>query len=220
MTKYYIYSQTFASKNIGYHYDAYTDNPYLIRKYNSDIEKYLINSKYYVPPVYYNNITEVESENEEKMIHLVNRMEITSPLSKDNKLWLLNSQNSDNSIVLNDSTYNKFIEKFILTNEAPKMDHDLYRLSRPKTIAYLSKYLRSNVFNEIVGPITMLYNAHKRIKYISGELNQPLITRNRLESELWYIIDECNELDRFIQMDIKRASWISCGHTSSLSLNE
>ena len=203
MPKYYVYAQGWSNSNIASCYDAYTDNPYIMKEFINQMDRYLKNSGY-IGPCIRSDLLEIESENEDSLIKLLARMKIGFSMSTENKLWSITNEFNQTTVVTNRAIYSKFIETIIVSNEIRKIDVNLYRLSRPGTLTYITAYMREDVANEILKTIKLIYNAHMLIKEAierdGGDYG--ILAKDRKESELWFIIDEGTELLRFMEMDI------------------
>ena len=202
MTKYYVYTQQWCDTSIANCYDAYTDNEFLMKEYLDQIDLCLKNSGY-ISPAIRNDILEIESKSEEHLIDLLDNMEIGNFMSKENKLWAIDNDFTKSRVIINDKIYDKFIETFIVTDEIAKINHNLYRLSRPQAMIYLNKYLNEDISKNVLLYIKILSDARKNFTFKS---NAPgtygMITKNRFTSGIWDTISECYEVSRFIEMDI------------------
>lgn len=203
MTKYYVYAQTWSDSTMASCYDAYTDNPFLMKEYVEQMDTFLKRSGY-VGPCVRNNLLEIEEENEESLLNLLLRMKIGFSMSKENKLWSIHSEFAQSTVITNQSIYSKFIETIVIKGEVRKIDANIYRLSRPANLTYITRYMNPNIADDIIHIIKLLYETHRRIKD-SVERNGDyygLISKDRKESELWFLINESMELSRFIEMDV------------------
>lgn len=203
MTKYYVYAQQWSDTTMANCYDAYTDNPFLMKEYVEQMDGFLKKAGY-VSPYVRNDLVEIEADTEESLLNLLRRMEIGFSMSKENKLWSIHSKFAQTTVITNHEIYSKFIETIVIKGEIRKIDANIYRLSRPANLTYITRYLNPDVADDIIHIIKLLYETHRRIKD-SVERNGDfygLISKDRKESELWFLINESMELSRFIEMDV------------------
>lgn len=206
MSKYYIYTQPMSDSFMACCYDAYTDNPYIMREYVRQMDEYLKNGGY-IGPVYRDGLFEIEAENEDSLFNLLMRMKIGFPMSSGNKLWSIDDGITQVPIITNELIYDRFIEELIISNGIKRIGFNLYRVSRPEILTYVQKYMRDDISEKLLRVFKIIYDTYELIR--KTDETYTLISSNRLESELWNIINEGVELSRFMSVDISKILTIS-----------
>ena len=202
MNHYYVYIQQWGNTSMASCYDAYTDNPFLMKQYVKQMTQYLKQSGY-VGPVVDNSVREIDVKSEKELISILNRSEIAYSFSEENKLWAIHSEFNGIALVINYATYSKFNETILVSNELTKIDNNFYRLCSPLSINYISKYLTPEASVMLIPMLQLIYEGHRRLHAaIMDRGDYGLLLIDREESELWFIIDECLEVSRFVAMDI------------------